>query len=131
VLGAIALLAFVVLVWQLRSVVLLAFAGILFGIVFDSGARLIERWLPIGHVLSLALATIVIVGLAGLAMAIFGREVVHQVTDLIARLPAAWASARGERWHPRSRAGGPGKPRPRDARRRDRACRLAVPDTAA
>lgn len=92
VLGAIALLAFVVLVWQLRSVVLLAFAGILFGIVFDSGARLIERWLPIGHVLSLALATIVIVGLAGLAMAIFGREVVHQVTDLIARLPAAWAA---------------------------------------
>lgn len=92
VLGAIALLAFAVLVWQLRAVVLLAFAGILFGIVFDSGARLIGRWLPIGHVFSLVLATIVIIGLAGLAMAIFGREVVLQVTDLVARLPAAWAA---------------------------------------
>lgn len=92
VLTTIALLAFVIAVWQLRSVVLLVFAGILFGIVFDSGARLIERWLPIRHVFSLALATVAIIALAGLAMAIFGREVVHQVTDLAARLPAAWAT---------------------------------------
>lgn len=92
VLSAIALLAVVVLVWQLRAVVLLVFAGILFAIVFDSGARLIERWLPIRHVFSLALATVAIIGLAALAVTIFGREVTHQVTDLVARLPGAWAN---------------------------------------
>ncbi|HEY6814385.1 MAG TPA: AI-2E family transporter [Croceibacterium sp.] len=92
VLTAIAVLAVVVLVWQLRGVVLLVFAGILFAIVFDSGARLIERWLPIRHMFSLALATVAIIGLAALAVAIFGREVVRQITDLVARLPGAWAS---------------------------------------
>ena len=92
VLAAIALLAFAILVWQLHAVVLLVFAGILFAIVFDSGARFIGRWLRIGHSLCLVLATVAILGLAVGAIAIFGREVVHQVTDLVARLPAAWAS---------------------------------------
>ncbi|HEU4649909.1 MAG TPA: hypothetical protein VFS49_00705, partial [Croceibacterium sp.] len=85
VLGAIALLAVAILTWQLRAVILLVFAGILFAIVFDSGARLLGRWLPIGHGLCLALATVIIIGLAAGAIAIFGNEVVHQVTDLVAR----------------------------------------------
>jgi predicted PurR-regulated permease PerM len=92
VLGALALLAVAIVLWRLRAVVLLVFAGILFGIVFDSGARVLGRWLPIGHSLCLALATIAIIGLAAVAVAIFGSEVVRQVTDLVARLPAAWAS---------------------------------------
>lgn len=92
VLIALGLAAMLLLLWRLRDVLLLAFASILFAIVLVAAARLISRRGRLGPRTSLAIASVLILGLVGGAVWVFGNEIGRQLGDLAARLPDAWAS---------------------------------------
>lgn len=89
-----ALILGVLLVWQLRDVLLLTFAGILFAIILGAAARGLERRLGLGRRSSLAIASTLIAAAIGGAIWLFGREIAVQLSELLSRLPAAWADLR-------------------------------------
>lgn len=84
-----ALVALAAAIWILKDLVLLVFAGVLFAIILNAAARLIERLTRFGHRLSLTIAAILLFLLGAGAVYLFGHEVVEQLDELAARLPAA------------------------------------------
>ncbi|HZH53247.1 MAG TPA: AI-2E family transporter [Microvirga sp.] len=83
------IVVFVVLLWKLSSVLLLAFGAILVAIIFHSLAELLVRYLRVPERWSLALASLIILGMfLGLA-ALFGAQIRTQLSDVITRLPVA------------------------------------------
>jgi len=90
VLIAIGLVGAALLLWELRGVLLLAFAAILFAIILAAAANTIQRVAPMRQGFALTLATLLIFALISGAVWIFGSEVARQLGDLVARLPGAW-----------------------------------------
>lgn len=88
------------LVWLLRSVVLLAFAAMLFGVVFHSVAARIAKSTRLGHALSLTLAVILLLVAIVAPFYLFGNVVTAQMQALVLKLPSAWAHFRQHIGHP-------------------------------
>ncbi|SMF77463.1 AI-2E family transporter [Allosphingosinicella indica] len=96
VLIVIALAASAWLLWQLRDVLLLVFAGVLFSIVLSAATGGIQRIAPMPRWLALTIASILILALLGGAVWLFGQEVTRQLGELLARLPDAWIALQRE-----------------------------------
>jgi predicted PurR-regulated permease PerM len=82
------------LIWQLRFVMVLAFGAVLFAVILNALALLLQRRLHFPEKLSLTAAAILIFGalLAGFAM--FGAELNDQADEITDALPAALAQGR-------------------------------------
>ncbi|MCB5176310.1 AI-2E family transporter [Microvirga lenta] len=75
--------------WSLSSVLLLGFGAILVAIIFHSAAEGLVRYLRVPERWSLALASLLILGLfVGLAI-LFGTQLRSQLTNVIEQLPRA------------------------------------------
>jgi predicted PurR-regulated permease PerM len=83
------LVVLALLLWQLSSVLLLAFGATLAAIVFHSCAALLSRYLHVPERWSLALATLLIfAAFLGLAV-LFGTQIRSQFANVAERLPFA------------------------------------------
>jgi predicted PurR-regulated permease PerM len=90
VLILIAIAAFVLLLWQIRSVLLLVFAAVLVAIILRLLAAPIGRFLRLSEGWALTIAALLLSGFIGLAFYLFGSEVVGQGQELARILPEAW-----------------------------------------
>jgi len=84
------LIAMLLMLWQLRGVLLLIFAAILSGILLNAAARSIQKATSLGRNASLAVASVLILAITIGAIWIFGSEVVAQLRQVVALLPAGW-----------------------------------------
>ena len=90
VLIAIALLAGALLVWELRSVLLLLFAAVMAAVVLHAAADGLCKLIPMPRGLAMLVGGLSIVALLVGAGFLFGREVSSQLTQLGETLPEAW-----------------------------------------
>lgn len=97
VLAAVAVLsvvAFVGLVWTLRSVLLLVFGSAIFAVLFRALAGWIEDRTPLGPRGSLAVSMLLVVLIILGGVALFGAQVSAQVANLFQQIPDAWENIR-------------------------------------
>jgi len=86
-----ALAALAALAWVLSDLLLLIFAAVVVAVVLRAVGNLIRKVLPVGESLSVALALIAILAILTLVIFLFGATLAAQTSELIGRLPAAWA----------------------------------------
>ncbi|MFE1603110.1 AI-2E family transporter [Methylobacterium sp. ID0610] len=72
------------LAWQAADTLLLIFAGILFGVFLDGLARVLGRFLPLGHGVRLAMVSVVLTGLV-LGLVGFGGATLAGQADTLGR----------------------------------------------
>jgi predicted PurR-regulated permease PerM len=77
------------LIWRLSGVLLLIFAAILLAVLLRSFADLIARVTPVGERWALTVATISVAGIFVGFTILFGAQISGQITQVIAKLPAA------------------------------------------
>lgn len=82
------------LLWQLADVVVLAFGAVVVAVLLRAIADPIRDRTGLGDGPSLAVACLVVLGLAGLAAWLFGSMLVGQLSDLSGRIPANMAEVR-------------------------------------
>lgn len=92
---AILVIALALLFWQLRHIVVLAFAAVLVSIIFLSLAALLRRVLPVPEKLSLLLSVLMVFALFGFAFWLFGSEVMAQARTIQETLPNALQAVQG------------------------------------
>ena len=78
------------LVWQLRIILLMFFGAIVVATIFRSVAENLCRVTRMPMTLAVALSILLVLGLVGGLVAIFGNHVVQQAAVLRETLPAAW-----------------------------------------
>lgn len=89
----VALASALALLVYLSHVLLLLFAGLLVGVLFDALAGRVRRWTGLGDRAALAVVTLAFAAVAvGLGWLVIPR-LVYQASDLMARLPEDWSSA--------------------------------------
>jgi predicted PurR-regulated permease PerM len=87
----IALIALALLAWELREVLLMVFGAVVVATLFESLAGLYRKLrLPEGISLFLAVLTVLLV--VGIALALFGAQLVGQYEQIRETLPKAWAA---------------------------------------
>jgi predicted PurR-regulated permease PerM len=91
VLTVFALAALAALIWTLSDLLLLIFAAIIIAVVLRAVGNLIRKVLPVGETLSVVLALVAILGILSLVIFLFGATLAAQTSELIGRLPTAWA----------------------------------------
>jgi predicted PurR-regulated permease PerM len=89
VLRGVLLVVALLLLWQLRQVVLLAFGGILFAVALRGLGDVIRRVVAVPERLSVLLALVVILAVVALGVIIFGTRMGGEIADVARRLPAA------------------------------------------
>lgn len=90
VLIVLGLAALVFLLWQLRTILLMLFGAVVVATIFRAVADLIARVLRVPGSVATALAIILVLGLVGLLIAMFGAHVAQQLQTLRDTLPVAW-----------------------------------------
>ena len=95
VLVAIALAGLAWLLWTYRSLLLLIFGAVLVAVILGLIAGPINRRLHAPRGIALAVAVLLVLGLFGLALWMFGAEIVRQAEQLSELIPAAWRSLEG------------------------------------
>lgn len=78
-----------IFVSQIVRVLLVVFAAILLAILLNGIARLIERFLPLGHQFALGLGILLVIALLAGTVLLAGPQVNHQISQLGNRLPEA------------------------------------------
>ncbi|OWK31982.1 AI-2E family transporter [Sphingomonas mucosissima] len=89
---AIALIALALLIWHLRDAALLLFAAIVVAVILRGSAEGLQRVLPIGDNLALAVATGLITIVVAGVFILFGQQMAIQFSDLAEALPGAWSN---------------------------------------
>lgn len=89
-----ALGALAALVWTLSDLLLLIFAAVIVAVVLRAVGNLIRRALPVGESFSVVLALFAILAVLALVIFLFGATLAAQTSELIGRLPAAWAGVK-------------------------------------
>ena len=79
------------LLWALRSLVILIFGAVLFAVILRILTNLLKRRLHFPEGLALLTAILFVFGLFAIASALFGAEVVRQAQVLRESLPQAWS----------------------------------------
>ncbi len=92
VLIVIALVAVALLLWNLRSLVLMLFGAVVVATVFRALADVIRERLKLPDGLSVALSIVLIIGSVAALITVFGGQIGAQVHVLTEALPAAWRS---------------------------------------
>jgi predicted PurR-regulated permease PerM len=87
-----ALVALAILLWHLRSLLLMLFGAIVVATVFRALADRIQRITGCGEGLAVAISILLILGTLVALIALFGTYVTQQVQLLGRTLPAAWQS---------------------------------------
>lgn len=77
------------LLWYAATVVLLAFSGILVAVLLHDASGILEKHLPLSRAPALALVLLLAFGLLGLTGWFMAPQVVVQINQLVADLPAA------------------------------------------
>jgi predicted PurR-regulated permease PerM len=85
-----AIIALVVLAWQLADILLLVLGAVLLAIVFRSIAAPLCRWLHVPAQVGLALAVLIMLSVIGLGAWLFGAEIRAQTSHLLDAVPDAW-----------------------------------------
>lgn len=88
------------LTWQLREMLMLVFGGVLVAVVLRMIARPIHARFGIREGWALAAAVLLVFGILGIAIWLFGAEIAKQTSNLAELIPNAWASLQGrlEQW---------------------------------
>lgn len=89
---AVALVALALLLWRLRGLLMLVFGAVLVAVIFSLVATPIRRWLRLPAGVALVAAVLVVAGVIGLALWMFGAEVARQAGALQEMIPGAWRS---------------------------------------
>ena len=92
VLIILALILLFLLAWQLRTLLLMLFGAVVVATVFRALAGRIGRLTRLSESVAVATAIILILGIVGVFMFLFGTEVAQQLDILRETLPAAWLS---------------------------------------
>ena len=92
VLIVIALVAVALLLWNLRSLVLMLFGAVVVATVFRALADVIRDRLKLPDGLSVALSIVLIIGSVAALITVFGGQIGAQVHVLTEALPEAWRS---------------------------------------
>lgn len=97
---ALAILGLALLLWQLRSLIILVFGAVLFAVILRIIANPLKRRLGLPDWAALLAAVLFVFGLFAAAFALFGAEVYRQAQSLQQTLPQAWEvlQARLESW---------------------------------
>jgi predicted PurR-regulated permease PerM len=85
-----ALLVLLYMLPQFTRILLLAFAGILLSVLLSSLAAILQRYTAMNHGFSLLTVILLIVGFFFLAGWIAGPSIMHQMSMLLDRIPAAF-----------------------------------------
>jgi len=88
--AAVALAAAALIVWQLKGLLLLAFAAVLLAVLLRALADILCARLKIPAKLSVGLAAVVVVAVLAGSFWLFGREISAQVDQFIETVPQAW-----------------------------------------
>lgn len=88
-LGLIAVVVALLALWQLRSLVLVVFAAILFAVLFDAAARTLRRVAPVGQIPAVIVSTVVLLVLFLGLVALLGQQTLAEVSELTDRIPEA------------------------------------------
>lgn len=86
----VAIVALVILAWQLVEIFLLVLGAVLLAIVLLSIADPLHRWLHVPPKLGLGLAVLLLLAVTGLSSWLFGAEISAQTTQLLDAVPEAW-----------------------------------------
>jgi predicted PurR-regulated permease PerM len=86
-----ALAALAALIWTLSDLLLLVFTAVIVAVVLRAVGAQIQRVLPVGDSFAVMLALIAILAVLILVFFLFGATLAAQTSELIGRLPAAWA----------------------------------------
>jgi predicted PurR-regulated permease PerM len=81
--------ALLLLVWMVRDVLLLGFAGILLGLVFRAPAEWLAARTPLPHGIAVIVVVLAMFGMLGGAFAVRGREIRDQAQQLQEQIPRA------------------------------------------
>lgn len=93
---AIGLVALALLVWELRDAALLLFAAIVVGVVLRASAQGLQRLVPVGDGIALAIATGLIAAVVAGVLLLFGQQMASQFNELADTLPGAWENLKGQ-----------------------------------
>lgn len=84
------MLGIVLLFWQLRELLILAFGAVLVSVTLTVIATPIAKMLHLPRSIALLIAVLLLVGTLAVAIGLFGQEVVIQASVLQQKLPEAW-----------------------------------------
>lgn len=84
---AVALVAGIALLWQLKHLLLLLFGSVLVAVLLSGFAGIIRRWSPLGPRVSLGVAALVILLFIAGFVTLLGAQIQMQMAQLLERLP--------------------------------------------
>ncbi|MDP8994501.1 MAG: AI-2E family transporter [Pseudomonadota bacterium] len=87
---AIAIVAVALLLWALRSLLILVFGAVLVAVILSIIAQPIRRRLGVPEGVGLAIAVAIVAAVIGVAFWLFGAETVQQASALEDAIPQAW-----------------------------------------
>ncbi len=96
---AIAIVALALLLWQLRSLLLLVFGAVLVAVIFRIIANPVSKRFGLPDGVALIIAVVSVLALSAIAFWLFGSEVIRQASSLQQAIPKAWQALLG-RLHP-------------------------------
>lgn len=82
------------IVWYASEVLLLAFAGVVLAVGLRGLSEWVSRYTRLGPGWALALVSVALLGLIGLALALFAASIAQQVSELAQQLPQILQQAR-------------------------------------
>jgi predicted PurR-regulated permease PerM len=88
-LGLLAVVAGVLVLWSLRSLVLLVFAAILVAVFLDAVGRGLRRLLPIGHAASVLIGVCLLLAVSVGIFTVLGAQMMSELSELSQKLPRA------------------------------------------
>lgn len=91
---AVGVLAFVLIVFVLRELLVLVFGSIVIAVLLTAMTNPIERWTGLKRGFALTIAILVLLGVIGGSGALFGTQISAQAQQLGQQVPAAWNQAR-------------------------------------
>lgn len=94
VLTVIGLVALALLLWQLRSIAMMAFGAVVVATLFRSLSGTIRKLTGLPDGLALLLAILIVVGVVGGGILMFGGQLLSQAESLAETIPQAWQSLR-------------------------------------
>ncbi|HEX8525903.1 AI-2E family transporter [Allosphingosinicella sp.] len=89
---AIAIVGFALLLWELRDLLILVFGAVLVSVILSLIALPIRQRLGVPPWAGLLAAVLIVAGVIGIALGMFGAETARQAAALSDAIPRAWAA---------------------------------------
>jgi predicted PurR-regulated permease PerM len=75
------------LAWQIRTVFLLTFAGVIFSVILSGFARIFQHYVPVSRPVAIVATVIIVLFIIGSFGLLFGSQILEEFGDLIEKLP--------------------------------------------